>query len=747
MLRLSWMCFWLTIGLGVAGALWILPKPLPVLVLLLCAAGFARWLVTTRGTSWREAVLADAGAEARAPASAGAREGGWLLAGLVLLATAIVLLEWRQPYYFTQDDALVSELPGTLLGCRAVWDGVWPNYNPYSCMGAPLANLGLYSLTYPPTYLAYAIARHLLADECALFEVFAVLHLAVGYVIVVGLGRQLHVSRAVSVIVAVSVILSGSTLIMGRCWPTFVPLVVWLPVLAWGLVRLSQGEVGWPWTLAMGSAIGMTFHVGFPQLSIWVTGFFVVGVLVLAVAKVPRARAFHAIPALLVGVGIALPIALPQVEAARGLGPRGVIGGGLPWPDAWLCMVVPYPLGKAPHPNGWGTFDIQYMGQMYFFGGLLGLLFFANVLTLFCGRWRSYQWREQFWCFAALLTLLLMQGDSGGLWAALKYVPVVGRVANHPFRLLPFFVLFASLAGGQVLERTLRRIPRRPAWELLLGGLVGSLLLYHVWMARPSFYSYSFTPNTVLPEEMATILGLPDNPTGRLMAWTPVRSTNPACRFSLMNALPAACNVPAFQGYDPVVENTLPHAAAANWFEESPLRVARAYGLRWHLTVRGLGPVRAVSNDLYTMEGRPPYEKAYKVLQPLALPHVFELGPVLLTELDNVDPLAFVENHADRPLPLRMHAGGIDVDAGAAAGQTALINFLWRPEMLAFVDGASVPCEHDDLLRMRVPIPAGGRQLQIRYAPNWTRGLLFGCSSILGAVVVTLRLRRLPADL
>src|SRR5262249_7338868 len=170
-----------------------------------------------------------------------------------------------------------------------------------------LANLGLYSLTYPPTYLAYAIARHLLADECATLEVFAVLHLAAGYAVIFGLVRQMRASGAVATMVALCVVLSGSSLIMGRGWHAFVPLVVWLPALAWGLVRLCQGPVGWPWTVAVGSAVGLTFHVGFPQLSLWVTGFFVVAVPTLVLlGQVPWRRALLALPALLLGVGIAL---------------------------------------------------------------------------------------------------------------------------------------------------------------------------------------------------------------------------------------------------------------------------------------------------------------------------------------------------------------------------------------------------------------------------------------------------------
>jgi len=723
-------------------ALRLLPNPLPSLVIIVFSAGLLLWFRSPSGTAWREAILTDTPGNASA---SGVLDGVWFVAGLLFLGTALFLLEWRQPYYFVQNDAMISELPGILVGCRGLWEGIWPNYNPYSYMGAPLANLGLYSLTYPPTLASYAIARHLLADENATLDVFAMLHLAAGYVVTFGLVRQQRCSAAVATMVSLCVVLSGSSLIMGRNWHAFVPLVVWLSVLAWGLVRLGQGPVGWSWMMAMGCSIGLTFHVGFPQLSLYVTGFFLVGVAaLLLLGVVPWPRALFALPALLVGIGLSLPIFLPQLRAAASMRPRLMGGFGLPWPDAWLCMFLPYPFAQAPHPNYWGTWhDDQYMGEMYFFGGLLGVLFFANALALFSARQPWPVWRGHFWFLGGfILFLLMLRSDLDWPWTLLRRLPVVGRIFNHPFRLLPFFVLFASLAGGLVLERILRRTGRRRAWEVLLGVGVGGLLLYHAWVAEASFFTWPFRPFSTLPDKITAALGPPTAPTARVMAWTPQWSMHPCIGYSLIAALPAAYRVPAFHGYDPVVENCFPYVVAADKLREAPLAAARAYGIRWHLTVLGQDSIAAHKAEVAAGQAKPPYEEAFLALQPLKLPRAHESGAVLLTELDNVDPLAFMEGRAEFQLPMRMHAGGIDVDLASAAGNTVIVNFLWRPEMQASVDGLSVSCEHDDWLRLRVRIPPGGQKLEVRYEPDWTQGLLLGCIAILLGVLVQLQLLR-----
>ena len=54
----------------------------------------------------------------------------WNLVGWTFLIGGFIGLECSQPYYFTQDDALVGELPGILLGCRSLWEGTFPDWNP-----------------------------------------------------------------------------------------------------------------------------------------------------------------------------------------------------------------------------------------------------------------------------------------------------------------------------------------------------------------------------------------------------------------------------------------------------------------------------------------------------------------------------------------------------------------------------------------------------------------------------------------
>src|SRR5215467_1291193 len=95
-------------------------------------------LFAVLGSSWRGATRAGAILLLDLPAdySASTRSRWlWPLAGLVFMCGALIFLEARQPYYFTQDDNLAQFLPGMLQGCRSLAAGVFPSWNPYQFLG------------------------------------------------------------------------------------------------------------------------------------------------------------------------------------------------------------------------------------------------------------------------------------------------------------------------------------------------------------------------------------------------------------------------------------------------------------------------------------------------------------------------------------------------------------------------------------------------------------------------------------
>jgi hypothetical protein len=90
-------------------------------------------------------------------------------------------------------------------------------------------------------------------------------------------------------------------------------------------------------------------------------------------------------------------------------------------------------------------------------------------------------------------------------------------------------------------------------------------------------------------------------------------------------------------------------------------------------------------------------------------------------------------------LPLVLRGDGIDVDCPRlTAESTVVLNFLWWPALTAQADDRPLTVESDDWDRVVVRVPAGTRQLALRYRPPWLGGIAAGMT--LGGLAIGLML-------
>lgn len=663
----------------------------------------------------------------------------WAWGGFLFLVAAFVALESLQPYYFTQDDVLVTEMPAMLFGCRQVWSGFFPDFNPYTLMGTPLASLGGASLTYPPTYLAYAIARHLLRNEYATMEVFAALHLVAGYWITRRLGRRLGMAPMVASLAALTFVLSGPVLIMGRSWHMVLPIVVWMPLLLVSVRRLKEGPVGWPWMLGTGTVIGVYYQVGFSQ--VWAFALLFWGLAILWFAawnEIPFRRLIWTVPSFLFGFALALPLLWTQFAATRDMARAAGYGNGVL--RGIPSFFLPYPL-KALHPNLWGSTDLPNMGHFYYFGTLFMVLWVAALVALLSGRPRRAAWSSGGWTVLGAAAFWMTIGVQGGLWNLFSFVPVLRQINNHPFRLLPFFVLFAVLAGGETLERLLARAHGRRLWGGVVAAFALGLLAYHVAMARPAFYSYGFKPYPPLPTEMNRMLPQGEEiPQGRILPIAPPRSMAPDYPFSLSLSLPLVYGILSFDGYDPLTESRPPMRAAWTLLARDPAAALKAYGVRWiivHRTARV--PIYSGNPVLRGMESTPRSGALLNQLLALGAERVLNRPELEVWTLKDSDPMAFPAGHPERALPVSFLGTGIAVNLAALPeGGIVVANFLWYPNVRAMADGREVRCGSDRWGRTAAQAPPGTRHLEIHFGARWNRGLVnAGLVLLLSLLVAT----------
>ncbi len=664
----------------------------------------------------------------------GAAVDKWFWLGLTLLGVAFTAMEIRAPYFFAQDDALVGELPVVLLACRGVWQGLVPEYNPYTLLGSPLQAAGG---VYPPLYAAYGIARHILHDEYATFEVFALLHIFAGYGLTWLFCRRCGVSPPLATLSGLTFVLSGPVIVMGRCWHTFLVPATFIPLFALLVDRLRSGPVGPRWAVGMGLAVGLYYHSGFPQLFVLGIGLMLSHALSLAaVAVVPWFRLRWMLPALAFGAALAVPVFHQQVRLAREIAVHDS-GGGDGVGHNLLPMILPHPIVSGTLPNGWGSINLAWGGHLYYAGTILLAACLAGLV------WAAWRWvingdasaraARMDWArlpvamaFPAAVAFLLALGASGGLWHIMGLLPVGLR--NNPFRALPWFVFFTTISGARFCEDFIVATgwsPPRLAWTRAAVMAAGcGLLAHHLPHADIAFYSYGFSPYPAFPAALKSALIMADGSPTRVLSVAAMRSRDPSYPLAMPHNIGCLPGVPALHGYNPLVQRFGRYQTCLDRIFSDPAPALAAYGVGRvliHRSATGGFPPQTPNR----FEQVVPFGNLASRLTPARVTSIGDPHDVLAVAELPAAPLAFDRSSPNEGLAFRLSVAGIDIDLEPPTDECAIVaNFLYYPDFVAHADGRPARIETDEWQRIVVDVPAGTKRVTIHYRPPWITGIL-----------------------
>ena len=479
----------------------------------------------------------------------------WLWPGLMaaVFVLAMVIVEHNQPYHFTQDDALVGIQPAVLYGCRTLFAGTLPEWNPYQHMGIPSLSLGFSWLWYPPTYLMYAIARFLLGNEYLTMEVSAILHLFAACFTTYWAARKLGIRRSLSAVASLCFVLSGYWLIIGRGWSNTIPGAVWTPLLVVSAIDLERREVGWRWLAFTTAVITIFFTNGFPQYWTYPMMCYALSIFLLALLRrISLRKVLWVVAALMLSLSFIVPLLYNQIDWASDLQRPPSYGLGIEW--GLLAILFPHPITHASFPGNLGLRD--YSTQLYYSGTLFCLATFLAWSILLAYRGNRKVWAGNVWLFPAALMLMISLGPAGIVWPLMSELPILSKANNNPFRALAYFNVFAMLAGGVVVDRLLQplRHPRR--WELATVSIVALLVLYHASIARPALFAYGDKPYPALPKEMAALFdSTRPLDSGRIIGVSPRKYPKPGLALALVHEFPSVYSVLSYYGDDPLVDS------------------------------------------------------------------------------------------------------------------------------------------------------------------------------------------------
>ncbi len=675
----------------------------------------------------------------------------WFSFGLFFLSGCLVILEIRQPFFFSQDDNFSENLPLILQGCRSIKDSVLCTWNPYQLLGAPTISIPQSLLGYPPVYPAYFIAHSLLQNEFLTGEILCIGHVLFAFVGMYWLVRLLGLRPMLASVGSLSMTLSGFGLIIGRSWLNAYCTFVWAIFLMVSIVWLQQKNLTRKWIILTAICIGIPFYAGHVQFWIYSLFFFCLaaGLMVLT-NRMPLRKAAWIVPALMAGLSIAAPLLVIQGWEVTRLSEGRVGNFGQAIQGGFRNLFIPCPLaqlGPDPvesyGPATFGSINHQFMGQFYYSGTLFyGIAFLIMVFSV-PYRWSRRTAANNIWLICAFVALVLACGSRGVLWSMISKLPIFDKFTG-PFKLLGFLNLFVIIGAGLFIERLLQGTKRQRFTELLLAVPVCLLLLYHCILPLPAFYSFGSKPYLPLPKEMTQFFAAENTLSPqRVLGIAPMRSTNPTYAISLMHNLPSVYRLLSFDGYDPLLVLAPENKKAGRLLAEDPLRALRAYGIRWVVLHRlAVQPVHGPNAQVWFLEDMVnlnvlAYNSRLLPSQFLqSLTPRLQLPEVCLLEVTNVSPLAFLSQYPDAGLPIQFNGRGVQVDvSGLRQGGLVVVNFLNRPWMHASVDGRPVRIVEDEWCRIRASVPSKSQRLEVRYMPPWR--LSFGAAGLLllGAVI------------
>lgn len=655
---------------------------------------------------------------------------------LFLFFSGYAYLQYLDPNYFNQDDNFAQFGPVILVGVKSLLrHGVFPNWNPYQFMGAPVADVGTYALTYPPTYLSVGVASAVFHSPALWTNVFFVLHAVPAILVMLHLLRILGVTPALNVAATLAYVFCGYNLIAGRSWFYMIPVMLTLPLLAWLLVRLDQfASRRWLWTAALSA--GVSFHAGNSQMWFYWVLFLGLGILLrlFLEPELPRraiiVRSFCAFG---IGLGIAFPLLLPQLQFVATV-KRFPLGLGH-IADNLGSLFLPFPLLDATYPSNWAPDDTR-IGQLYYASSVFTLVAAGLTLAVYIGwlRKRDLPLATSTRLFLGLgaIAFLLCLGEFGVFWRVLSYLPPFS-LFSHPFKLILYLHFFWIVAAAHFLSH----IRIRSDWAIAAVSV--TFTAYHLSQCTSALYRYADREYHPLPTYLSQAIH--DHAGGadyvRIDDNSPLRSHYVGYVHSLTHHFAMVYGLAGVWGYDPLVLNSSGTRELNNFWEHARCVDPEFEYPHW------VAKRRFKCNGSEAQNPGKLEELLRRTGTTSRLTYARDGSKVKVRRVLNPDPIVFAEGMPALTHRFRADFSGVEIEnSQPASGLPVVVNFMWRQRFVASADGQPVALTRDQWGRTVAHPPANWKRLTVRYQPQWAMACGLGLVFFLSGLVASIATRK-----
>ncbi len=408
----------------------------------------------------------------------------WLILGATLGISLLLLLllEFRWPYYFLQDDGLEYFLPAYFHNWHSLLTGRLPLYDFHIFAGVPHLAVGQTAVFYLPQYLAMFLSETIWGHPFAAIDLLAFMHaliaVAGGYVLL----RYLGTTEAAASFGALCA-LSGFFVWAGRMWPNVPMLCAWFPWMVWAALRYLEkpgvARAGWLMFFRLGLLFG-------GQMQFFVLAMIFEHLFVLSYSLGVRQERWKArclgyiamdLPTALLGMPMLLPVwaeAGRSLERSRSLSYTAFSSVNLPLPVWLFGQLLVFIQVRVPKDTiGASLPYISYVGYI------------ASLMPLGAESiWKKRHEVRPLMIACGVCSALAILWCTNLLGPLIFHVPVLNRF-RWPFKLVFFAGFFQSLFAGLILMFFSRKWQRLAVAGFILNWIVVFCLLpNHAWRIR-----------------------------------------------------------------------------------------------------------------------------------------------------------------------------------------------------------------------------------------------------------------------
>lgn len=601
-----------------------------------------------------------------------------LLAGLLFVLGLLLGLELWSPYFFGNDDNYHQFLPVILDSIHQVEAGHFPGIDTHQSMGMPVFATGTYSVTYPGIYLAYWIAL-LCGSQQYLMEVYAILHIAAGYIATYRLMRRLQVESVVAASAAASFVLGAYVIFLSKAWYYTLPTLIFLPLLVGATLDLVDRPTTLRRMTWWGLLCGVYFHSGNAQL--WAYTMFFCGLMFLMKVITSKAwtqKWFALVVAGSIAFVIAAPLLIAQYQLIADVDRNG---------SSWACMKDCFLNYLVWTTQGYPA----YTGS---------ILFAVALLSLVIRKWNV-------WAVLGVVGILCSLGKPGGIWFIMADSPVFEKF-QHPFKFVLFATFFMLIRGAMVVDQT--------RWLRLAAVLNLILLAAFIWDRGAGFQGdLPYLPLSPTTDEL---LG-----SDRIYSFASTRRLGEKYSQSMANNFASFYGKNVISSYsDGLTYELREQILQREKIKAKPLAALQAYGCRWILVhdsfeLVQMDPERFAFTWTDAQQQIPILEASRsQFTQRHREPHL------VIYELSDVAALAFPQGNPQQALPIEVSGSGMLVQVKSVRPEQneIVVNFLMRPGYVATQGDKTLPIVPDEWGRMQVTLDNHEDDLKITYWPiHW----------------------------